>query len=193
MQFIEYCTKSGKQDSCKCIGHFPFLIMWKIGSCGSGPPPRIMRKNLTAYCQPQKRWKFKAWFILDKYHFPTILKMKNHKWIIMSWGLSVHPWNRSLLLELSADACKGRWPSPGKWGVADYWKDGVWPVREWDGDLWLCGLGRIHIIEESYGCESQASVCTWRIKENHTSFPKCPLLPTRLCFYLLLPHGFPPA
>lgn len=107
----------------------------------------------------------------------------------MSRGLSVHHWNRSLLLELLGDAWKGRWPSPGKWGVADDWRGDVRPVREWNGDLWLCGLEiLIHVIEESYGCESQASVCTWRIKENHTSFPKCPLLPTRLCFYLLLLH-----
>ena len=65
-------------------------------------------------------------------------------------------------------------------GVAsDQWECGM-------RNLWLCSLGRIHVTEEAYGCESQASVCIWRIKENHTSFPKCPLLPTRLCFYLLL-------
>lgn len=33
------------------------------------------------------------------------------------------------------------------------------------------------VIEESYGCESQASMRIWRIKEQHTSFPKCPHSP----------------
>ena len=38
-------------------------------------------------------------------------------------------------------------------------------------------LEATQVIEELYGCESQASMCIWRIKESHTSFPKCPQLP----------------
>ena len=86
MKFIEYCAESEKQNG--CMGKewlwkywlLTLVITWLSGSCGC---PASWESNVLHVTSlgKDKNSKFEVWFLLNVFHFGTILKSKNHNLI----------------------------------------------------------------------------------------------------------------
>lgn len=81
------------QNGFKCISCLPeWLCGWLGGGahcCCPGSGERILLQSSQEKIKMQNA-KFRVRLLLNMYHFHTIVNLKNHNWIIVSWWLSVY-------------------------------------------------------------------------------------------------------